>query len=249
MSEPTIDPNPTVVAQLAPKGRLRAAINMSNFLLVVGKTDEGLPVGPSPDVAGEIARRLGVALELVPYRTPSDIAAAAGADEWDIANIGAEPQRAAVIDFTAAYSEIEATYLVPPDSPIQDVSEVDVSGNTISVAAGSAYGLWLENNVQHADLRAIKGNAFEKFVEGSMEALAGLRSGLVRDVERLPGSRILPGQFTAVQQAVGVNKGNPEAHAWLSAFVEEIKASGFVAGLIERHGVTGQLSVAPAAAR
>ncbi len=240
----TIDPK--IVAQLAPTGRLRAAINMSNFLLVVSKTANGLPVGPSPDVAGEVARRLGVELELVPYPRPSDIAAAAGNDEWDIANIGAEPQRAAVIDFTAAYSEIEATYLVPPDSPITDVSEVDVSGRTISAPAGSAYGLWLENNVRAADLRLIKGNPFDQFVEANMDALAGLRSGLVKDQQRLPGSRILPGQFTAVQQAVGVNKGHPEAFAWLKDFVEGIKASGFVAELIERHGVAGQLSVAPA---
>lgn len=243
MTTPTIDPR--IVSQLAPTGTLRAAINMSNFLLVVDKDESGNPVGTSPDVAGEIARRLGVPLQLVPFRRPSEIADAAGNNEWDIANIGAEPQRAAVIDFTAAYAEIEATYLVPGDSPLQAVEDVDQPGNTISAPAGSAYGLWLENNISKAELHLIKGDAFEQFVEGNMSALGGLRSGLVNEVDKLPGARILPGQFTAVQQAVGVNKGNAEAFAWLKDLVEEIKASGFVADRIRHHGVEGQLSVAP----
>ena len=245
MTEPMIDP--LIVSQLAPTGVLRAAINMSNFLLVVDKDAEGNPVGTSPDVAAAIARRLGVPLKLVPYARPSEIADAAGNNEWDIANIGAEPQRAAVIDFTAAYAEIEATYLVPGDSPIEAIEEVDQPGNSISAPAGSAYGLWLENNISKAELRLIKGDAFAQFMDGDMSALGGLRSGLVKEVDKLPGARILDGQFTAVQQAVGVNKGRAEAFAWLLDFVEEIKASGFVADRIRHHGVEGQLSPAPSA--
>ena len=156
-------------------------------------------------------------------------------------------QRAAVIDFTAAYAEIEATYLVPGDSPIETIEEVDQPGNSISAPAGSAYGLWLENNISKAELRLIKGDAFAQFVDGDMSALGGLRSGLVKEVDKLPGARILDGQFTAVQQAVGVNKGRAEAFAWLLDFVEEIKASGFVADRIRHHGVEGQLSPAPSA--
>jgi polar amino acid transport system substrate-binding protein len=236
---------PEIIQQLAPTGTLRAAINMSNFLLVVDKAANGDPIGPSPGVAAAVAGALGVPLKLVPFRTPSDIAAAAGTGVWDIANIGAEPQRAAVIDFTAPYAEIEACYLVPAGSTIEAIDEVDQPGKTISVSAGSAYGLWLENNVQHADLRAIKGNAYEQFVNDGLDALAGLRSQLVKDVARLPGSRILDGQFTAVQQAVGINKDLDAALAWVEVFVEEIKANGLITALIDEHGVTGQLSVAP----
>ena len=110
--------NPEVVKQLAPTGTLRAAINMSNFLLVVGKTDEGAPIGPSPGIALAIAAALDVPVEFVPFRTPSEIVDAAGTGVWDIANIGAEPQRAALMDFTAAYAEIESTYLVPAGSSL-----------------------------------------------------------------------------------------------------------------------------------
>ena len=242
-------PSDTVKAQLTPTGVLRAGINMSNFLLVVDKMPDGDPIGPSPSIAKAIADALGVPLKLVPFENPSAVAAAAGTDAWDIGNIGAEPQRAAVMDFTAAYVEIEATYLVPPDSPIQSVEEVDQPGNRISVSKGSAYGLWLENNVQKAELCPIVGGdaAFDQFVNDKMDALASLRPRLLTEKDKLPGSRILDGQFSAVQQAVGVNKNNPEAYEWLKGFVEDAKASGMIAGFIETHGVQSKLSVAPPA--
>lgn len=237
-----------VIAQLAPTGVLRAGINMNNFLLVVDKTDAGDPIGPSPNVAAAIADALGVPLKLVPFDTPSSISAAAGEDEWDIGNIGAEPQRAEVMDFTAAYAEIQATYLVPADSAIQSVDEVDQPGNRISVSKGSAYGLWLENNIQQAELHAVEGGAaFKLFVDEKLDAYAGLRPGLHSQAEQLPGSQILDGQFTAVQQAVGINKGNDAAFAWIKTFVEDLKANGTIAGFIEQFGVQGKLSVAPPA--
>jgi polar amino acid transport system substrate-binding protein len=237
-----------VIEQLAPTGVLRAGINMNNFLLVVDKTPSRDPIGPSPSVAAAIADTLGVSLELVPFDTPSAVVAAAGTGAWDIGNIGAEPQRAEVMDFTAAYAEIEATYLVPAGSSIQSVDEVDRPGNRISVSKGSAYGLWLENNVKQAELSAVEGSgAFDLFVSEKMDAYAGLRPGLGSQADKLPGSRILDGQFTAVQQAVGINKGNEAAYAWIRTFVEELKASGVIAGFIEQFGVQGKLSVAPPA--
>ena len=141
-----------VKSQLAPHGVLRAAINMGNFLLVTGKTASGDPDGVSPDMARAIAERLGVPVKFVPYAKPSDLADAAGTDTWDIGNIGAEPQRAMKIAFTAAYAEIEATYLVPAGSTIQSIADVDKKGNRISVSKGSAYELWLERNIHHAEL-------------------------------------------------------------------------------------------------
>ena len=237
-----------VIGQLAPMGVLRAGINMNNFLLVVDKTPSGDPIGPSPSVAVAVADTLGVPLELVPFDTPSAVAAAAGTGAWDIGNIGAEPQRAEVMDFTAAYAEIEATYLVPAGSSIQSVDEVDRPRNRISVSKGSAYGLWLENNVKQAELSVVEGSgAFDLFVSEKMDAYAGLRPGLGSQADKLPGSRILDGQFTAVQQAVGINKGNEAAYAWIRTFVEELKASGVIAGFIEQFGVQGKLSVAPPA--
>ena len=241
--------SPEIVAQLAPTGVLRAGINMSNFLLVTGEASDGDPDGVSPDMARAIAEKLGVGCTLIPFNTPAEIADSAGKDVWDIGNIGAEPQRAAVMDFTAAYAEIEATYMVPAGSPIQSIGQVDREGIRIAHPPRSAYGLWLENNIKNAELVPAEGlaGAFELFVNEGLEALAGLRPGLIKDVEKLPGGRILDGQFSAVQQAVGVNKGNDVAYAFLKKFVEEAKASGFVANLIEKHCVQGRLSVAPPA--
>jgi len=236
-------------AELAPTGVLRAGINMSNFLLVTGKTPQGDPDGVSPDIAREVAERLGVPLTFVPFKTPGELADAALEDVWDIGNIGAEPERAKNIAFTAAYVEIEATYLVPADSQIQSVDEVDRDAVRIAVSARSAYELWLSDNIKHAQLILANGlgGSFDTFVEQKLEALAGLRPRLIEDVEKLPGARILDGKFTAVQQAIGSKPEGKAGAAFLRDFVEEVKASGLVAKLIDKHGVTGRLTVAPPA--
>ena len=174
-------PDPKLLAELAPTGVLRAAINMGNFLLVTGKTPSGDPTGVSADIAAAIAARLGVPVKYVPYAKPGEIADDAEKGLWDIGNIGAEPQRAAVINFTAAYCEIEATYLVPAGSPIRAVAEVDQPGKRLAVTARSAYGLWLENNIKQAELVQFDSAdaALKAFVDEKMDAYAGLRPGLV----------------------------------------------------------------------
>lgn len=236
-------------AELAPTGVLRAGINLSNFLLVTGKTDAGEPQGVSPSMAREVATRLGVEVQYVSFENPGLLSDAAGDDVWDIGLIGAEPERAKTIDFTAAYVEIESTYLVPAGSPIRTIDEVDREGVRIAVAARSAYELWLSDNIKHAELVMAEGldGSFDVFVERELEALAGLRPRLNSDVERLPGARILDGQFSAVQQAIGIRRNRPAGAAFLREFVEESKANGLIAGFIEQHGVVGRLTVAPRA--
>ncbi len=244
-----VTPSQQTVAELAPTGTLRAAINMGNFLLVTGKDPAGDPSGVSPDLAAAIAARLGVPVKYVPYARPGELADDAEKNVWDIGLIGAEPQRAEKIAFTSAYCEIEATYLVPPGSPITSVAEVDQAGRRIAVTARSAYGLWLELNIKRARLVQFDSAdaAIKAFVDDKMDAYAGLRPALIGLAVKLPGSRILDGQFTAVQQAVGTPKKNAAGFAFLRDFVEEAKKSGIVASLIERHGVAGRLSVAPPA--
>jgi polar amino acid transport system substrate-binding protein len=245
---PATDAGPEIVAELAPHGVLRAGINLGNFLLVTGRAANGDPEGVAPDMAAEIARRLGVAVRLVSYADPGALADAAEQDAWDIGTIGAEPQRARTISFTAAYCEIPASYLVPPGSLLNSVAEVDRPGHRIATKARAAYGLWLENNIRAATLvpcDSMEG-AYDAFVAQGLEALAGLRPALLADAARLPGARVLQGQFSAVRQAVGTPRRNVAAAAWLAGVVEELKSSGVVARLIEKHGVTG-LSVAPPA--
>jgi polar amino acid transport system substrate-binding protein len=237
-----------LVSQLAPTGVLRAGINLSNFLLVTGRSGTGDPEGVAPDMAAEIANRLGVPVKYVPYKAPGELADAADTEAWDIGLIGAEPQRAAKIAFTAAYCEIEATYLVPEASRLRAIADVDQSGVRIAVTGRSAYGLWLDRNIRHATLvrSDTLDSAYEQFVRDKLDALAGLRPRLLSDVKKLPGARILDGQFTAVQQAIGTARKNAAGAAFLCSFVEEAKASGLVESLIARHKVLG-LSVAPPA--
>ncbi len=235
-----------IVSELAPSGTLRAGINMANGLLVTGSTAAGAPSGVAPDMAREIADRLGVAVAYVPFASPSQVAEAAGRDAWDIALIAAEPARAETIAFSAAYVEIEATYLVRQSASFRSAEDVDRPGARIAVSAGTAYDLYLTRSLKHAELQRTSGQAgaVDLFVTGKLDALAGLRPALNRQVEELPGTRILEGRFTAVQQAIGTKPGNRAAAAFLQEFVAEAKASGLVARLIERHGVAGRLQVA-----
>ena len=239
--------SPSLITELAPTGVLRAAINLSNFLLVTGRSAAGDPEGVAPDMAREVANHLGVPVRYVPFKTPGELADAAATGVWDIGLIGAEPQRGEAIAFTPAYCEIEATYLVPAGSPLNSIAAVDAVGVRIAVTARSAYGLWLENNVKQARLLQFDNaeTALKEFDGGKADAYAGLRPGLLAVAQARAGSRILDGQFTAVQQAVGTPRKNTAGAAFLRDFVEEAKKSGLVGRLIERHGVVGRLSVAP----
>ena len=240
--------NDKAKAELAPSGVLRAGINLSNFLLVTGRAANGNPEGVSPDMAHAIADKLGVPVSYVPFKTPGELGDQVDNNVWDIGNIGAEPQRAQKISFTAAYCEIEATYMVPASSPIKSMADVDKKGVRIAVSARSAYCLWLENNIKNATLVQVSGldAAYDKFVADKFEVLAGLRPGLLKDMEKAPGMKILDGKFSAVQQAIGTPKKNSAGAEFLAAFVEDAKKSGLVASFIEKHKVKG-LSVAPPA--
>jgi polar amino acid transport system substrate-binding protein len=240
--------SPTVLSDLAPTGKLRVGINMSNFLLTRKEPATGEPAGVAVDLGRELGRRLGVPVDFVAYPNPGALADAAKSGVWDVGFLGAEPQRANEIDFTAAYVEIEATYLVQPGSALRSIDDVDREGIRIAVPTKSAYELYLTRNLKRATLVHEKGadNAFKRFLDDKLEALAGLKPRLVTDHDNLPGSRLLDGRFTAVQQAVGAPKGRRNGAQYLREFVEDIKATGLVARTIAKNGVRG-LTVAAAA--
>ena len=232
--------------ELSSKGILRVAINMSNFLLVTDKTKDGTPIGVSPDMAYELANKLDLQLKLIPYASPGEIADDAANDKWDICNIGAEPQRAEKINFSAAYAEIQATYIVQSNSKINNILDVDKIGNKICVASRTAYGLWLERNIHNAELIQVEGvdSSFDVFLNENLDALAGLRPALIDDVKKISGAKILEGQFMSVQQAIGTSIQNIHSSIYIAEFVEEMKKTGFVQKLIDKHNVSGRLSVA-----
>jgi polar amino acid transport system substrate-binding protein len=233
-------PSAAAKSQLAPTGKLRVGINLSNFLLT--RTEpSGEHAGVAVDLGRELARRLGVPAVILPFESPGKLADAAKSNVWDVGFLGAEPQRANEIDFTAAYVEIEATYLVQPNSAIRTIDEVDRDGVRIAISGKSAYDLYLTRNLKHAQLVRETGadNVFKRFVADKLDAIAGLKPRLITDQQNLPGSRILDGRFTAVQQAIGTPKGRPEGAGYLREFAEDVKKSGLVAQLIEKNNVRG----------
>lgn len=239
-------PEPDTITALAPTGTLRAGINLSNFLLVSGAGSAGEPVGVSPSMAAAVADALGVPLDLVVFDHPGELADAVTDDRWDVGNIGADPARAEHIAFTAPYCEIESTYLVRGDSPIVTAADVDRPGVRIVTKKRAAYGLWLERNIEHAELIQTDtiDESFDTFAAAEADVLAGLRPRLLSDAERLPESRVLEGQFAAVQQAIGTPRDrDPAGLAYLELVVGAAIDSGFVAALIEHFDAKG-LSVA-----
>lgn len=236
-----IEVTATFSSEIAPTGTLRIGLNMSNFLLTRTDASSGQPAGVAHDLARELARRVGLPVSMHPYPNPGVLADAANQNEWDVCFLAAEPQRAKEINFTAAYVEIDATYLVPPGSPLRRAEEVDREGIRIIAPNRAAYELYLTRTLKHATLTREQGAdvSFRRFVDEGFDAFASLRPRLVCDQETLPGSRIVEGRFTAVQQAAGVPKGRPSAAKYLSTFIEDIKASGLVAKVIKDNNITG----------
>jgi polar amino acid transport system substrate-binding protein len=232
--------SPAVRSELAPNGRLRVGINYGNFLLVTRHSDKEY-TGIAVDLGRELGKRLGVPVELVAFATAGKLADAVKEGAWDVAFLGNEPQRAGDIAFSPPYLEIEAGYLVPAGSPIKTIADVDRKGVRIAVAVNSAYDLYLARNLKHATRVPVQGiqASYDIFVKDKLEVLSGLKPRLMADAETLPGSRVLEGRFTVVQQSVGTPQGRLAAAKYLGEFAKDVKASGFVAQAIARHAVRG----------
>ncbi len=235
-----------ILAELTDPTTLRVGVNMGNMLLVTGERANGDPDGVSPDMSGEIAKRLGLKVEYKCYPMPGDVADALAEDAWDICLIAAEPKRAETISFCKHYTEIEATYIVPEDSPFQKPEDVDRPGVRIAVANRAAYDLYLTRSLQHATLERATGlaGAVELYKAGGCDALAGLVPAFKKNIQELPGNRVLPGRFTAVTQSIGTKPANVNLKQFCEDFIAESIANGFVQSLIDKHGVTGRLMVA-----
>ena len=230
----------------APSGKLRAAINLGNPILAHAAGDGGAG-GVSVDLAREFARRLGVDLELVVVDTAGKSVDAVATERADIGFFAIDPARGADIAFTALYVLIEGSYLVQAESPIRANEDVDRAAHRVVVGKGSAYDLFLTRALRQAQIvRAPSSPAVvPTFLEQGADVAAGVRQQLEADARGKPGLRLLDGRFMVIRQAMGVPKSRgEEAASYLAAFVEEMKANGFVADALRRHGIEGA-SVAP----
>ena len=241
--------SPDVLKDLAPTGRLRAAINFGNGVLAQkGPANE--PKGITPDLATALGKRLGVPVEFVTYEAAGKVFEGAKAGAWDVGFIAIEPVRAAEIEFTAPYVVIDGTYMVRQDSPLKEVDDVDKSGIKIVVGLGSAYDLYLTRTIKNASIVRAKvggGKAMiEMFIEDKLDAAAGVRQPLEDFATAHPEMRVMKGAFQQINQAMGMPKKDGAAGragaAYLKTFVEEMKASGFVADALKRSGQIAQVA-------
>ena len=234
-----------VVKQLAPKGYIRAAINLSNFLLVTGKETNGDPQGVSPDMARALANELNVDIKLISFNRPGELADAIQDDVWDIGNIANEPARAKSITFSLPYTTIESTFLIRNGYNIKTLLDVDKKGIKIAVAERSAYDLWLTQNIKNADLIRAKSidESFLIFQENKYEVLAGLRPKLINDIKKTTDCFILNEPFTFINQCIGSKPGNLEAKSFINSFVKKNIENGFVKKLLSKYDVLGKLSL------
>jgi polar amino acid transport system substrate-binding protein len=232
-------PTPEVRNELAPTGTLRAAINYNNPLLARRDAASGTLTGLAVDLSTELARRVGVPLEIMAVDAAGKITESARNNVWDVGYLAIDPRRANEIDFTAAHVELEGTYLVPPNSALHRIEDIDRPGVRIAVTGESAYDLFLTRALKHAQIvRAINTpKSFDLLIEQELDAVAAVRTALTTASKRLPGSRVLSGNFMTIPQAAGVPKGRSAAARFVRDFIEEMKASGFVADALKRHGL------------
>jgi polar amino acid transport system substrate-binding protein len=233
--------SPAVAAAFAPTGRLRAAINLGNPVLA-NRSTGGEPGGVSVDLARELARLLGVPLELVPFDAAGKSVEAVGSGQADIGFFAIDPLRGAQIAFTAPYVLIEGFYMVQEASPIRSNADVDVAAHRVVVGQGSAYDLYLTRELKHAQIvrAATSGAVLAEFLASGADVAAGVKQQLERDGAKAGGLRLLDERFMVIRQAMGVPKSRgTEAAAFLAGFVEDMKAGGFVTAALKRHGIDG----------
>ena len=239
------------VANLAPTGKLRAAINFGNPVLAVKDAATGEPRGVSVDLARELGRRLGVPVELVTYEAAGKVTDALKSGAWDVAFLAIDPVRAAEISYTPPYVVIEGAYLVPRDSLIRSNEDVDRPGVRIAVATGSVYDLYLSRALKQATLvrTPVSAEVVGMFIAQNLEVRAGVKPQLEAEAARIPGLRLLGGRFMVIDQAMGTPRGREAGVRYLRDFIEKMKASGFVAFSLARNHVEGAGIAPPGDAR
>ena len=239
---------PGARSELAPTGKLRAAINFGNPVLAQKDPASGEPRGVSVDLARELGRRLGVPVELITFDAAGKVFDALKTGAWDIAFLAIDPARATEITFTAPYVVIEGTYLVPADSPLRTIQDVDRDGVRVAVGNKSAYDLYLTRTLKRAQLVRVPTSpeAIDVFLKDKLEAAAGVKQPLLQFAKTHPNVRMMDGRFMVIEQAMGTPRGREAGALYLREFVEEMKTSGFVARGLEKSG-QGDATVAPQA--
>ena len=237
--------NDFISKKIAPSGVLRIGLNMSNFLLVSGKDESGLPDGLSPDVGKRIAKELNLSCELIQFPNPGVLADAVNDDKWDIGNIAYEKERGKTMDFSDPYVNIDANFIFRSKDNFKSNEEIDSQGIKIAVFERSAYDLWLTDNFKNAEL--VRAPSIEEshnlFRNNKVDVLAGLKSKLNNELAANNDFKMIADSFTHIKQSIGIKKGNPEILEFLNEFVSKLIKEGHIEQLLKKHKVQDKLSI------
>ena len=227
-----------ILRDLAPTGEIRFALNHGNVVLVNPGSTEDAPSGITVDLAREFARRLGVGYRFVHHYRAVDVTDGAGADRWDVCFLAVDPKRAQVIAFSDPYISIEGTYGVRSDSPAQTAADVDRPGIRIGATPGSAYSLFLQRELKHAELvnMASVDQVLAAFLAGDLDAISGVKEMVARMAAEHPGMRMIPEPFMGIHQAMATLQGRPAGIQAIRDFLAEIRAEGLLDQIKARHG-------------
>jgi polar amino acid transport system substrate-binding protein len=238
-----MQPDPSLVREFAPTGRLRAALNMGNPVLAHSHTAQERPAGVTIDLSRAFAELLGVEVELLPFATAGDSGAALASGQADIGFMAVDPKRAETLHFTAPYVSIDGCYLVRADSPLRHESEVDRAGTKVVIGTGSAYGLFLARHLKAATLVEVPTSEEVPdalAADPELDVAAGVRQQLVADARRLPGVRLLEGSFMTILQAMAMPRArSAQAVQLLDDFLAQKRQAGFITQALARHGIEG----------
>jgi polar amino acid transport system substrate-binding protein len=233
--------SPAGQRDLAPAGKIRAAINFGNPVLVTRDRSRGLLRGVAVDIARELGRQVGMPVQFVLYAKPGDLVAGAKAQEWDIAFVSVPAAQTGDIVFTVPYMDVEVTYLVGAHSRFQTVSDVDGPGVRIVVQDRNSTDLFLSTRLMHGILfrTADEAGALKMLKVGAADAFASSKHRLQALAESDSDYRVLEGRFAAIAHSLAVPAERNAALAYLNVFLEEIKASGFLKRAVDEAGVRG----------
>jgi len=234
---------------LAPTGTLRASFIATNP--VQGRVDAktGEVTGPGPDLARELARRLGVSPVITPLPDAGAVLESVRSGKVDIGFLAIEAERATQVDFSDPYSNSGAAYAVRANSTFQKSSDVDRAGVIIGAIAGQSPEVYVREHVKNArveSLPAVPPNAVigKMLLDGKVDAFAANRTRMEEVVREVPSVRVLPDDYMVTSQAIVVQKGNAARLAEINRFLTDVRASGFVKTSLDRANVAG-VNVAP----
>jgi len=226
---------------LAPKGELRAALIVSNPVLVTRGADGQLG-GVSVELARALATKLGVSIRMTPYENPARYNESLGKDEWDIGLAARDPSRGEHLAFSDVFMEVDNGYVARPGLSLKTADDVDHGGVKIAVAQGSAPDGFLTRTIKNAEILRIPGGlapAREVLATGRADVYGENVHLASRIAAELPGAVVLDGRFNLVQMSIAVPKEKAATLTIVNEFVREAKRDGLITRSIASAGLRG----------